>query len=69
MKAGDATSLIILAGGAVAVYFLYKSLNKAGQTASDLVCSIAHPNCALTNELQAACGWLQNELGLNSCGQ
>lgn len=63
------TDLVVLALGGVAVYFLYKTLNKAATTASTLTCDILHPNCALTNGMQAACNWLQCELGLNNSGQ
>lgn len=65
MKSSD---LVVLALGGVAVYFLYKTLNKAACEVNTVTCDLLHPNCALTNSLQAACNWLKCELGV-SCGQ
>ena len=67
MKAGDATGIVVLAVGAVAVYMLYKTLNKAGQTACDIVQGVMHPNCAVANSFVAADNWLKCELGVNCC--
>lgn len=68
MKAGDATGLVVLAAGAVAIYFAYKALNKVGQTACDVAQGILHPNCVVANSFSAADCWLKTELGVN-CGQ
>jgi hypothetical protein len=69
MKTGDATALIVLAGGAVAVYFLYKTLNKTAQVACCVAQGILHPTCVVANSVTAADNWLNNELGFNTCGQ
>lgn len=69
MKTSDATSLVVLAGGAVAVYFLYRALSGARQTACCITQSILHPNCAVANTVSAANNWLNCELGYNTCGQ
>jgi hypothetical protein len=67
MKAGDATGIVVLAVGAVAVYYLYKTLNKAGQTACEITQGLLHPNCVVANSVVAANNWLKCELGVNCC--
>jgi hypothetical protein len=67
MKAGDATAVVVLAVGAVAVYFLYKTLSKAGQTACDITQGVLHPTCVVANSFTAADNWLKCELGVNCC--
>jgi hypothetical protein len=65
LKSGD---LVVLAIGGVAVYFLYKTLNKAACVACQASQSLLHPNCVVANSFTAADCWLKNELGVN-CGQ
>ena len=65
MKSAD---LVVLALGGVAVYFLYKTLNKAACVASQVTCGVLHPNCFVANSFQAADCWIKSELGVN-CGQ
>jgi hypothetical protein len=69
MKTGDATALIVLAGGAVAVYFLYKTLNKTAQVACCVTQGILHPTCAVANSVTSVDNWLNCKLGFNTCGQ
>jgi hypothetical protein len=66
MKTGDATALVVLAGGAVAVYFLYRALHNAAQVACCVEQSLLHPTCAVANSVSAANNWLNCELGFNS---
>ena len=68
MKTGDATGIVVLAVGAVAVYFLYKTLNKAGQVACCVAQGVLHPTCVVANSFTALDCWAKNELGVN-CGQ
>lgn len=69
MRTSDATALVVLAGGAVAVYFLYKTLNKTAQVACCVSQNLLHPNCAVANAYVAADNWVNCKLGLNTCGQ
>ncbi len=62
------TDLVILAAGAVAVYFLYKTLNKAACVACQVSQDFLHPNCFVANSYSAIDCWIKNELGVN-CGQ
>lgn len=62
------TDLVILALGGVAVYFFYKTLNKAACEASQVTQDLLHPNCFVSNSFSALDCWIKNELGVN-CGQ
>lgn len=62
------TDLVVLALGGIAVYFLYKTLNKAACVACQVTQGILHPNCVVANSVMAVNCYLNTELGFN-CGQ
>jgi len=69
MKTRDATSIVVLAGGAVAIYFLYTWLKGVNDTTASAWQGVQNANDALVCGVESGWDWLKNEVGVSSCGQ